>query len=322
MNRRIINSIISKKFKSFLDSIEDEKVKELVSKNSIITGGCIASMFLKEKVNDYDIYLRDAKTTLAVTKHYVDMFNKLNPEKKIKPEIYVSNGGDDKPYIGQDVVNGSRIKIVIKSVGISAEGHDDSTYQYFETRPEEEGAAYVEGITQADEVSAGNLEGEEEKPKFRPVFLSGNAITLSNKVQIVIRFYGEPEEIHENYDFVHCTNYWDSKDGKIVIKSEALESLLTKQLFYVGSKYPLCSVIRLRKFIKRGWHINAGQILKMLFQVSELDLTDIDTLEDQLTGMDTAYFLQVIEYLKKRQEEDKEFKVTLPYLTTIIDKIF
>jgi len=71
-----------------------------------------------------------------------------------------------------------------------------------------------------------------------------------------------------------------------------------------------------------GWYINAGQILKMLFQISQLDLTDINVLEEQLTGVDAAYFCQVIEYCKKRQEEDKELKVTVPYLCSIIDKIF
>lgn len=183
--------------------------------------------------------------------------------------------------------------------------------------------SYVEGATAADEVDASVLDDKEkEKPKYRPVFLSGNAITLSHKIQLIIRFFGEPDDIHANYDFVHCTNYWDSKEKKLTIKPDALESLITKQLFYVGSKYPLCSVIRLRKFIMRGWHINAGQILKILFQVSEMDLTNIETLEDQLTGMDTAYFLQVIGRLRERQEKDKDFKVTLPYLTTIIDKIF
>ena len=34
-------------------------------------------------------------------------------------------------------------------------------------------------------------------------------------------------------------------------------------------------MIRTRKFLKRGWHINAGQYLKMCFQISELDLSDI-----------------------------------------------
>src|SRR3546814_2766082 len=47
----------------------------------------------------------------------------------------------------------------------------------------------------------------------------------------------------------------------------ALDGLLRKELRYVGSKLPVCSLIRLRKFIRRGWVGNAGQILKMTMQV-------------------------------------------------------
>ena len=49
-----------------------------------------------------------------------------------------------------------------------------------------------------------------KKPKYRPVYLTSNAITLSDQIQIVIRFWGEVEEIHKNYDFAHCTCAWSS----------------------------------------------------------------------------------------------------------------
>lgn len=163
------------------------------------------------------------------------------------------------------------------------------------------------------------LETEDDgKPPYRPVFMSTNAITLSHRVQIVIRFYGEPDAIHENYDYVHCTNYWTSWDGALVLRQPALESLLSKELRYVGSKYPVCSVIRLRKFIKRGWTINAGQILKAVMQISELDLTDPKVLEDQLTGVDSAYFMEL---MTKLREKDPE-KVNAAYLVEIIDRMF
>ena len=106
------------------------------------------------------------------------------------------------------------------------------------------------------------------------------------------------------------------------LPAAALESILSKTLVYEGSKYPLCSVIRTRKFIKRGWHINAGQYLKMFFQISELDLTDIAVLEDQLVGVDSAYFMMLIEALRDRMKKDEEFKISTEYVTTIIDRIF
>lgn len=137
-------------------------------------------------------------------------------------------------------------------------------------------------------------------------------------MQIVLRFYGDPDTIHENYDFVHCTNYWTSSDNNLVLRQPALEALLSRELRYVGSKYPVCSVIRLRKFIQRGWSVNAGQILKMLMQISDLDLHNPEVLEDQLTGVDSAYFVQL---MTKLREKDPE-KVNTAYLVEIIDRMF
>jgi hypothetical protein len=84
------------------------------------------------------------------------------------------------------------------------------------------------------------------------------------------------------------------------------------------TKYPICSVFRLRKFIKRNWTINAGQILKMAYQISELDLTDVKVLEDQLTGVDVAFFAELIERLKANDPN----KVNAAYLVEIIDRMF
>ena len=67
----------------------------------------------------------------------------------------------------------------------------------------------------------------------------------------------------------------------------------------MGSKYPLCSIIRTRKFIQRGYTINAGQYLKMAMQLNELDLKDVSVLQDQLIGVDSAYFDMVIRCNKK-----------------------
>jgi hypothetical protein len=164
--------------------------------------------------------------------------------------------------------------------------------------------------------SAGILDKKPED-KYKPIFITDNAISLSGDIQLIIRFYGSPEEIHENYDFVHCTNYWTSKDSKLVLNQPALECLLAKELKYQGSKYPICSIIRTRKFLQRDWRINAGQYLKMAFQISKLNLSDPKVLEDQLIGVDVAYFQIIINAFK-----DKKRDITEEYLSEIIDRVF
>ena len=319
MKAKTVKAVIRKKIDAWIETIEDPVVRELAAKNTIVTGGCIASMLLREKVNDYDVYFRDGATAHEVAKYYVSRF-KAERKNGIECSISVMvEDGEGDP---------DRIKIVVKSAGIASEEGADKPYEYFEARPEGEAAQYVSEIitdpgdiedTYVETEKAALAAGDEDgKPKYRPVFLSTNAITLSNQIQLVIRFYGEADEIHENYDYVHCTNYWTSWDGELVLRKDALEALLARELRYSGSKYPVCSVFRIRKFINRGWTINAGQILKMCTQISDLDLTDIDVLQDQLTGVDCAYFTEVITKLKDKDPQ----KVNAAYLVEIIDRMF
>jgi hypothetical protein len=57
-------------------------------------------------------------------------------------------------------------------------------------------------------------------------------------------------------------------------------------------------------------------------QISKLDLTDIGVLEDQLTGVDAAYFMQIISLLQKKQEESGDATIDASYVATLIDRIF
>jgi hypothetical protein len=314
MKAKTIKQVLRKKFDDFVASITDEKVRKMVEDNTIITGGAIVSMLMQEKVNDYDLYFRNRETVLAVAQYYLGVFSK-------NPPITFKGQPDHTVPMYIDDSNPERVKIVIKSAGIASDKGADN-YSYFEAGGDEHAEAYVNAVTNADEVGASTI--NDEKPKYTPVFLSSNAITLSNGVQLVLRFFGEPEEIHKNYDFIHCTSVWTSWDNKLVLPQPALEAILTKELRYTGSRYPLCSIIRIRKFVARGWSINAGQILKMCMQLNELKLTDIAVLEDQLTGVDAAYFVQVLDRLRAKQKEDgtEGQPVDSTYLMTIIDRLF
>ena len=62
--------------------------------------------------------------------------------------------------------------------------------------------------------------------------------------------------------------------------------------------------------------------MKIMFQISQLDLTDPDVLEEQLIGVDVAYFEMLIEALRAKYSADKDFQITAGYFGTLIDKIF
>ena len=296
-----IKKALKAKVDEWLATIDDVDVNAMAAKNTIVTGGAIANMLIGEKVNDYDIYFRDKETALQVAKYYVDKFNAANRDwaPEVKTEVIENIKGEAE----------ERVVIFIQSSGVAAE--DGRLLDY--GQPEQ--AVGKGGI--GDLISPA-LEDENGKPAYRPVFLSQNAITLSNSVQLIIRFYGEPDQIHANYDFEHACCYWDHGKNELVLPASALECLLSRTLVYRGSLYPIASIFRAKKFVERGWRITAGQLLKIMWQISEIDLSKPAVLREQLTGVDMAYMWELIEALTEADED----KINSAYVATIIDRIF
>ena len=303
-----IKKEIDKKIRDWIDAVDDELVVTAIKRDAILTGGAIASMLLGEQVNDFDFYFRTKASALLVAHYYVNKFNKDNNLKTkdgvksctpiVKEETLQNIKGEDE----------DRVTIFMKSAGVASEGQED--YQYFEMTTGGELSAFSESL--------GEKETADKKEKYRPVFMSQNAITLSDKVQLVTRFYGEPDKIHDNYDFVHACCYYDYGAKSLVFPPEAMEALLSRTLIYRGSLYPIASIFRTKKFIERGWRITAGQQLKIMWQISELDLTDDVVLREQLVGVDMAYMHELVEALKCVDSE----KINSSYVATTIDRIF
>jgi len=297
---------LNKKMKDWIDSIQDEELRKLVHDNAIVTGGSIASMLMGDKINDYDVYMRTKEAAVALATYYVKQYNDQNDPKN-------NTWSNIKPYVKENTIVNIKdeeeevVQIHIQSAGVTAEGQ--SGYEYFENRTNEELKEFTESLVESL---------AEERPKYRPVFMSQNAITLSDKIQVVLRFYGEPDEIHRNYDFIHAQCYFDLRDKALVTTSEALEAMMSRTLVYTGSLYPLASIFRTKKFVERGWRITAGQLLKIMWQISEIDLTNQNVLREQLTGVDMAYMYQLIEALKSVEPD----KINSTYVAAIIDKIF
>lgn len=305
MKIKTISKTLDKKISEWLLSITDEQLRARVKSDLIVTGGSIASMLLKEEVNDYDIYFKTKQTCFDIANYYVSKIltvykNKISDSKI---EVVDSKNIPYKEY--------------------AEDSEDSCKWNFFkrglERSDEDRVKIYIPHIgywRRSDDVPDEN----QDELNYEPVYLSENAISLSNDIQLVVRFFGDVEQIHTNYDFVHATNYFHYHDDKpkLVCNIQALQSLLTKELIYIGSKYPLTSVIRTKKFILRGYSINAGTYLKILWQVAELDLKDPVTLQEQLIGVDVAYFSMLLDILKNVNPE----KLTYNYISEIIDRVF
>lgn len=288
MQLKTIRKNLQSKMTEWMDSMDDKVLSEKVKDNILVSGGSITSMLRNEPINDYDVYINDPGVLLDLVSYYTKLYPKIKiltwkDRDALLKKIDSFSDDDFKLKVALRTLKEGQVKLFIES-------------------------------------KEGGYKVECKKPEelvYRPVFFSPNAISLSNDVQIVLRFHGDDKAIHKTFDFVHATNYFTFEDGLITNK-EALESIITKRLKYQGSLYPLTSIIRMKKFVKRGWNIGAGEILKIMFQISELDLKNPDVLEDQLIGVDVAYFSTLINVLRGVKTE----KVTSHFLNTLIDRVF
>jgi hypothetical protein len=290
---KTIELTIRNKIKGWLATIEDIELRDELRKHYIVTGGAITSMLLGDLPNDYDVYIDNTATAAKLANYYISRLSTSDNECTKTPIVSVPP-------------EGGRVEIKVQSAGIAGEDVDQSKYEYFEMYPDatERTMAYLEGAASRN------------NGKYTSVAITTNAITLTDQIQIILRFVGPANEIHKNYDFVHTTNYF-TEEGGVVLNQPALESILARELRYVGSLYPICSMFRLKKFIKRGWTITAGEMLKIAWDISKLDLNNIQVLQDQLTGVDAAYFRQIIRLI---EEEGKPIDRT--YLFELVNRVF
>lgn len=285
---KTIAKVIAKKLEDWLETITDENLRKEVRKSLLVSGGSITSLLLNEKVNDYDVYIQDMDVLIKLANYYCPgqvLDGRKKQEYLSQSQDTVFNNDNETDNLAQQRVRYLSLKDNQVKLNVASDG-----VRMQPAGPDE---------------------------KYTVAFLSQNAISLNDDVQIVLRFNGTPQEIHETFDFIHATNYFTFADG-LVTNVKALECVITKELKYQGSHYPLTSIIRMKKFIRRNWKINAGEILKIMFQISELDLKDVVVLEEQLIGVDIAYFSTLIEIIRGVPPE----KLCSSYLNELIDRVF
>jgi hypothetical protein len=149
-----------------------EKVRTFTQENCVLSGGCFSSLLHGEKINDYDLYLKD----LSKTKELLDLL---------------------KEYVGP--------------------------------APLEE-TPYTEAFVNGKIITA-------------------NAITLSNRLQYIIR--ADFKSSKEMFDYVHCMVNYDIKEDKLWVSQEQLESIVDKKLKRNNAQS--ITVHREEKYRNKGW---------------------------------------------------------------------
>lgn len=84
--------------------------------------------------------------------------------------------------------------------------------------------------------------------------ITDNAITLKNDVQF-ITFMSEEEGARKNFDFVHCTPYYDILENKLYISEAQIQSIKNMTLV-PNVEIDRITIRRIEKYKERGWNVS------------------------------------------------------------------
>lgn len=128
---------------------------------------------------------------------------------------------------------------------------------------------YFYSQTDADKVRGYFERRLEYKGKFHVNLLTENAINLSDKIQLITKFVGNPENVVEKFDWQHIKSWYCCKTEKLHLTPDVYQLVVEKELIYTGSDYPLSSLMRLKKYIKKGWNVSNTTILHIALDFVE-----------------------------------------------------
>jgi hypothetical protein len=119
----------------------------------------------------------------------------------------------------------------------------------------------------------------------RPLTMTANAVYLSTRIQLMTSFYGDPAWMISIYDYEHCMGYYTASEGRLVAPAAARQAITARSLRYrPGAPFPMLSLLRLPKFIARGYAIDLGQLFQLVVTVAGEGLGDQSQVS-QLLGL-------------------------------------
>lgn len=130
--------------------------------------------------------------------------------------------------------------------------------------------------------------------KYHVKLITDNAINLSDKIQLITRFSGTPKEVTDNFDWQHIKSYFIFPDT-LVLTDDVYRLIVEKELIYTGSDYPLSSLFRLKKYLKKGWNVSIKTMTHIAMDIvkefsehthvnEDIFKVDVDVLIKQLNG--------------------------------------
>jgi len=205
-----------------------------------------------------------------------------------------------RKYLGEEAIKGLRhCNAFIAGGAITAlfSGQKIRDWDiYFRTKEDCEKAITWFGINgvlsnQTDTSMSYKL-GKHEKP-YQLIILPG--------------LFGDPSSIFKCYDFTVCMGAYQffadparQHEEGFVFGDDFLKHIGQRRLvFHTGTMFPICSMLRVMKYIKRGFYITGMELLKIGLSIHSLRIETYKDLRRQLQGIDTAFLADLTDQMKE-----------------------
>lgn len=150
--------------------------------------------------------------------------------------------------------------------------------------------------------------------EFDFVFKTDNAITYKNdkiKVQIITMPENiglSNDELISKFDFTIAMGLYDLVEDTFVLGDCFLRDLCSRELvFNTKAQYPIASMYRMKKFLKRGYKISGTEIVKMSLAIHGLKIETYRDLKPQLMGIDTLFLKDLTDLLLTKEYAEKKY---------------
>ena len=140
------------------------------------------------------------------------------------------------------------------------------------------------------------------------------------RVQLIKRIYGQPCIVIGRFDYTICMAAYLPMSGQIVLEKDFLYHLSGKELHYNIGEYPLASLWRAKKYLKKGFDFPAVEIIKLALTINNLKIKDYKGLKEQLEGIDTLFLMDLTNALLKKGDEEFELGKAIDFIEDILAK--
>lgn len=142
------------------------------------------------------------------------------------------------------------------------------------------------------------------------------------KIQLIIMsslICENPVDIIKQFDYSVCMGAFDVESDAFILDPLFLEDVSRRELRYnISAKYPIASLFRLRKYLKKGYTISGLEMVKLGCAINNLQMKSYRDLRDQLQGIDTLFLMDLTNKLGSSEYGSKEYDFSV--FTSLLEK--